>query len=243
MNSPVFALATTEAKLLLRNKTVATTAILIPLLMGFAMATGVGGGARTWAMVLSLQMLFVLGFTVYFTVTASVTSRREDLYLKRLCSAEPSPVVVLTGTLLPSVVLGLLQVVVMTVIAVAAGAPVPGNPVLVALAAVGGTVMCIAAGLATSAHTSTSEQAQITTLPFFMALFAGAVWASVSGGTNLLALAVPGGAVADLVRRSLAEGDWLTQLTGALPAMGMLLAWIVVAGLLARRWFRWEPRS
>lgn len=243
MSPAIWALAAAETKLLLRNKTVAATATLVPLVMGFAMATGMGGGARTWALVLSMQILFVLGFSVYFTVTASVTSRREDLYLKRLCSAEPSPLAVLTGTLLPSVVLGLLQVVVMTVIAVAAGAPVPANLVLAVLAVVGGTAMCVAVGLATSAHTSTSEQAQITTLPFFLALFAGAAWASMSEGTNLLALAVPGGAVADLVRRSLTEGDWFTQTTGALPAIGMLLAWVVVAGVVAHRWFRWEPRA
>lgn len=243
MSTAVSALASAEVKLLLRNKTVAVTATAVPLLMGYVMATGMGGDARPWAVVLSMQLLLVLGFTVYFTVTASVTSRREDLYLKRLCSAEPSPSVVLTGTLLPAVVLGLLQMVVMVAISMALGAPMPHNPILLVVAILGGTVMCIAAGIATSAHTSTSEQAQITTLPFFFALFAGAFWIWAGDEATPLMLAVPGGAFADLVRRSFTEGDWSTQLAEALPAIGMLFAWVVVAGLVARRWFRWEPRS
>ncbi|RCW43713.1 ABC-2 type transport system permease protein [Halopolyspora algeriensis] len=242
MGSAIWALATAETKLLLRNKTVAVTAILVPLLLGFFMATGIGGSARMWALVLSMQVLFVLAFAVYFTATAAVTSRREDLYLKRLCSAEPHPAVVLAGTLLPAVVLGLLQATAMIAIAVLAGAPVPGNVVLLIVAVVGGAAMCVAAGLATSAYTATSEQAQITTMPFFLALFVGGIWA-VNAQDSLPALLVPGGAVADLVRRSLTEGNWFTQVAGALPAIGMLLVWVVIAGLVARRWFRWEPRS
>ncbi len=242
MRSAMVALATAETKLLLRNKTVAVTATLVPLAMGSFLVTGIGG-ARTWALALSLQVLFVLAFSVYFTVTAAVTSRREDRYLKRLRSAEPSDPAILAGTLLPAVVLGVVQVLVLAAVSVISGAPIPDHLVLVAVAVLGGAAMCVIAGLVTSAYTSSSEQAQITVLPFFVALLGGAVWSSVSASTTPLALVLPGGAVAELIERSLVDGPWFGQVTAALPAIGMVLVWIVGPAVLARRVFRWEART
>ena len=45
----------------------------------------------------------------YFTATATLTSRREDRYLKRLRSGEMTAPTVLTGLLLPVVLLGVAQ--------------------------------------------------------------------------------------------------------------------------------------
>ncbi|MGP4021183.1 ABC transporter permease [Saccharopolyspora sp. 5N708] len=241
MSSAVLALSRAESKLLLRNKTVATCATLLPMLMGLFLAYSVpeNAAARVWSTTLSLQLLTVFGFTVCFTVTAALTSRREDLYLKRLRSGELAESAILTGLLAPVVVLGVVQAVAVLVIAAVLGAPVVANPLLLAVAMLLGIALCVVAGTATSGRTSTAEQAQITTLPWFLVLLGGAVWVSMSAEITPFMLAVPGGAFADLVHRSTTG----TNLLGALPALAVLLAWIAVLTILSRTWFRWDPRT
>ncbi|GAA2784263.1 ABC transporter permease [Saccharopolyspora taberi] len=236
MSSPLMAVGMAECKLLLRNRMVAFSATVLPLAMGVYLGF-VRPPDGSWGMFLALQLMVVLGFTVYFTTSTALTSRREDLYLKRLCSAEPGRLVVLSGLLVPVVLLGVVQSAVMLGIAAAFGAPVGGvGLLLVAVAVIGGLVLCLAAGIATSGRTSTPEQAQITTLPFFIVLFGGAVWGSLSSAWH--PLLIPGGAVGDLVERALSG-----ELGGAGPALVALVAWVVVAGFAARQWFRWEPRG
>jgi ABC-2 type transport system permease protein len=241
MSPAVLALSRAEWKLLLRNKTVATSATLLPLLLGVFLALNVpdGAGPEVWATTLPMQLVMVLGFTVYFTVTAALTSRREDLYLKRLRSGESSAAVILTGLLSPVIVLGLVQAVVVLAIAVALGAPVPANPLLLAFALLLGCALCVVAGAATSGRTSTAEQAQITTLPWFFLLIGGVLLGAMRIDAAPFALALPGGGFADLVQRAISGADVL----GGLPAAGAQLAWIAGLALLARAWFRWEPRT
>ncbi|WP_158628650.1 ABC transporter permease [Saccharopolyspora rhizosphaerae] len=229
----VLALARAELKLLLRNKTVAVSSLLMPVLVGLWAGYNLPDGAppATWAITLSVQLLVVLGFTVYFAVTAGLAARREDRYLKRLRSGEASDAVVLAGLLTPGVLLGVLQAVLLLAISIGMGAPVP-SPLPVLLALVLGTGLCVGAGVATSARTSSSEQAQITTLPMFLALLGG-VMAVIAGPRWLL---LPGGGIGGLVHHAVTgEGD-------VLPAAGSLLAWTVLFALLAKAWFRWEPR-
>ncbi|QUH00103.1 ABC transporter permease [Saccharopolyspora erythraea] len=242
MGNALFAIGATEWKLLIRNRTVAFSATALPLVMGIFLAYSrpADGG---WAMTVALQLLAVLGFTVYFTTSTALTSRREDLYLKRLCSAEPAPVVVLAGMLVPTAVLGVVQSAVVLGLSAAFGAPLGGNPLLLVVAVAGGLAMCLVAGIATSGRTSTAEQAQITTLPFFFAMFGGAIWASVSAGGTWAALLLPGAAVAELVRLSMTPQDWIAQVSAAGPALLALLGWVLLCGVAARSWFRWDPRA
>ncbi|KAA5836956.1 ABC transporter permease [Saccharopolyspora hirsuta] len=241
MSSAVLALGRTEWKLLSRNKAVLISATLVPLLLGFVLANNIpaGAGPAAWSVVLGMQLLAVQGFTLYFTTTATLASRREDRYLKRLRSGEVSDAAILSGLLLPVVLLGLVQTVVVVGIALAVGAPAPVNPVPLVLAVLLGAAMSMAAGAATSAWTASSEQAQITTMPWFLVLIGGAVWVSMSGEITPLTYLVPSGGVMDLVRVAM-TGE---SLLAALPATGALLAWTVVLTVLARTWFRWEPRA
>lgn len=241
MTSAVLALGRTEWKLLSRNKAVLISATTVPLLLGFLLANNVpaDAGPAAWSMVLGMQVLAVQGFTIYFTTTATLASRREDRYLKRLRSGEVSDAVILGGLLLPVVLLGLIQTAVVVGIAIAFGAPAPVNPLPLVLAALLGSVMALAAGAATSGWTGSSEQAQITTMPWFLVLIGGSVWVSMSGEITPLTYLVPSGGVMDLVSRAMTGEDVL----GAFPAVGALLAWTAVLAALSRIWFRWEPRS
>ncbi|MER7080575.1 ABC-2 type transport system permease protein [Saccharopolyspora kobensis] len=241
MTSAVLALGRTEWKLLSRNKAVLLSATLLPLLLGYMLAANVpaDAGPAAWSMILGMQVLAVQGFTVYFTTTATLASRREDRYLKRLRSGEVSDAVILGGLLLPVVLLGLVQTAVVVAIATAIGAPVPANPLPLVLAALLGSAMSLVAGAATSGFTASSEQAQITTMPWFLVLIGGSVWVSMSGEITPLSYLVPSGGVMDLTRLAM-TGE---NVVGALPAIGALLAWTAVLAVLSRIWFRWEPRA
>ncbi|MEB3366147.1 ABC transporter permease [Saccharopolyspora mangrovi] len=229
----VLALARAELKLLLRNKTVAVSSLLMPILVGLWSGHTLPDDAppQAWAITLSIQLLMVLGFTVYFAATAALAARREDRYLKRLRSGEASDVVILAGLLTPVVLLGVLQAVLMLIISMSAGAPAP-RPLPNLAALVLGIGLCLAAGVATSGRTSSSEQAQITTLPLFLGLMGGVLVAIVGPMWLLL----PGGGVGGLLHHALTgDGD-------ALTSSASLLVWIALFALLAKAWFRWEPR-
>ncbi|WP_235876677.1 ABC transporter permease [Saccharopolyspora terrae] len=229
----VLALARAELKLLLRNKTVAVSSLLMPILVGLWAGSTLPDDAppQAWAITLCLQLLMVLGFTVYFAVTAALASRREDLYLKRLRSGEASDAVILAGLLTPVVLLGVLQSTLMPVISISMGAPVP-EPLPLLGALVLGTGLCLAAGVATSGRTSSSEQAQITTLPMFLGLMGG-VLVTVVGPMWLL---LPGGGIGGLIHHAV-TGEGVP-----LSSAASLLVWIALFSVLAKSWFRWEPR-
>ncbi|WP_433871326.1 ABC transporter permease [Saccharopolyspora sp. CA-218241] len=231
--SAVPALSRVELKLLVRNRAVAVSALALPLAAGAYLAFAFPGGSdvRVWSTVIGVQVLMVLGFTVYFGATASLTARREDRYLKRLRSGEQGDVAILTGLLLPLVLLSLLQSAVLVAIAVAAGAPLPARPEVLLLAVLLGSALCVAAGAVTSAWTSSSEHAQITTVPFFLLLVGGLVWSGLPAPVD------PSGALVDLIRAAMTD-----DLAAALPAAGVLLAWTAVLAVLATRTFRWSPR-
>ncbi|WP_447007021.1 ABC transporter permease [Saccharothrix isguenensis] len=233
----IAALGMAELKLLLRNRTAAALAVLMPLATGLYFALAVGARDDSWTMVVTLQLLFSFGFTVYVTATTALTARRQDLYLKRLRTGAASDVVVLTGILLPVVVLGLVQALVLLGVSVAAGAPMPSRPDLLALALVGGTAISCAAGVCTSGLTGTAELAQITTAPFFFALIAGGLMGT-AGGQDAWVFLVPGSGLGTLT-----QAAWGGSTEHVLGAVLSVAAWTAVATALSTRFFRWDPRT
>ncbi|SDI35752.1 ABC-2 type transport system permease protein [Actinokineospora alba] len=230
----VLALARVELVLLLRNKTAAALGLAMPLLIGVGFALTRGGG--DWAGSITMQLLVVHGLTVYISATTALVARRQDLSLKRLRSGEAPEPVILAGVMAPMVVLGLVQGVLLPTVAVIADAPMPRDPVALAAAIVGGTVVAAAAALATASFTATPETAQLTTTPLFAATFAGAMWALSSPTVTPLMLAAPGGATAALVRAGVEGGpSW--------GPVGAMAVWTVAAIAVGRRYFRWEPRA
>lgn len=235
----IMALAGSEIRLLWRNRLVASTAVLLPLAMGAGLAaTGqqIGDG---WGGTAGLQLLTMLLLTVYISATTAVAARRSGLVLKRLRSGETPEWAILVGMLLPTVGLALVQSLLLCGMLVAFGASLPDQPLLLLVAMVGGAVLCAALALATTRITTTAEMAQVTTTPYFFAALAGALWVlskPVDDVTQLMLIA-PGGAIVQLVR-----GGWDG---GGEPLLAIvaLVAWIVVAADVAKRTFRWEPRT
>lgn len=238
------ALTRTELTLLSRNKTALVTTLLMPFGLGLFYAVNpmlldqgeVGPGI--WIMLTAIQMVTVVGMTVYMGVTTAVVSRRQDLYLKRLRCGELSDRMIIAGVTAPLIVTAVLQLVLLQVFMMIGGAPVPSNPLPLVIGVLGGAAMCAAAGLYTSTITATVESAQATVTPFFLVLIGTAIWAVVQPDSQA-ATVTPGGALAQLVRASLSE----VPLRTILSATAAVLVWTLAAAWYARRGWRWEPRS
>lgn len=233
--SRVLILARAETRILLRNRLVAATGVLLPLLIGLFIASSNKDGA--WGDIVAIQLVMMLLFCVYATATTSLAARRRQLVLKRLRSGELSDAEILAGVLAPLFALALAQAVILLLCTVAFGAPLPSRPWLLAPALVLGAAMSAAVALATAAFTASAELAQITVTPFFFAAIAGATWVISAEGETILKVLAPGGALAALARAAWDGGGM------PLAACAALVAWTAAGWLVARRFFRWEPRA
>ena len=233
-------LAVAELKLIVRSPLAAGTAILAPLAMGLIL---IGNGELAVGMVVSMQLVGLLGFTPYAGATTTLSARRQQLVLKRLRTSPASDRAIIAGLLVPLALLVVVQAVVLlaTTIAVTGSWPHAWWPI--GLALVGGTALALALAFVTAAVTSGAEMAQLTTLPLFVALFGGSMWvlATAPGEVTWVMMAVPGAAVAQLARLGW-EGTALSFSTVAPPLVAIA---VTAAGStwLAARVFRWQPRA
>jgi ABC-2 type transport system permease protein len=243
----VAAIASTELKLLARNRAAATMALVMPVAIGAFLAfrppdLGAGSARTLWIWIVTTQIVAMLGFTVYITTTISFAARRQELYLKRLRSSEARDAEIILAVATPPMLLAIVQIVVITSMSVIGGMPLPVTwwPLAVGLA--GGALMCSTIGVLTSSVTRGAENAQITTAPFFFILLAGGVTVMrAAGDASLLQVAIPGGSLAELTRLAWLEDG--IPLRSAAEATALLLVWIIGPALVAARSFRWEPRA
>lgn len=234
----VLALAAVELRLMVRNRLLLFTALVMPLLLGVFLGStpGVLGPDRTPA----VQVVVVLALAVYAGAATALTARRQDGYLRRLRSGEIADGPILGGLLAPLVIVGIVQALVLAAATIAVGLPAPGTPLPAVLGVLLGSVLFGVAGVVTAAMTRRPETAQITTLPLFLVAALGAFLVAAPGGTpSPWVLAVPGAGVAELVRLAWGPGSLAS---GALAA-GATIIWIGLAALLARAVFRWDPRG
>lgn len=242
------ALAGWELRLVLRNKTVAVSSILIPIGLGLLWAFTFDHSPRLTPMVLALQVAVVLGMGVYVTATQTAVARRHDRVLTRMRTSGMSDGALLTATVAPAVVIGVVQLAVFTVINGVTGIPLPADPVVLVLGVLGGLALAVPAALATTIVTRSPERAQITTLPLTFLLLGAAIAAAVLPAEGWLRalVAVPGAAVGDLVRLGVTGEAWAAGVLGlpqAVPALVASVVWPVVFVVLTRRGFRWDERS
>ncbi len=254
----VWSLTRAELTLLRRNKLLLLNALVLPflpLLLFLPLQRSGAMDAETTARSVGMMIGFLLLFVVYYNLLSSYVARRDELVLKRLRTGECSDAEILAGTAAPSLLLGVVQ----SVLLVGAGMlvldlPAPTNPLVLALAVLGGALVFAALALLTTLFTKNSEAAQITSLPLVLVALAG-------GGMVVPIPAMPEGLqrVAELTPMApsteLVQLGWLGRtITGdavtateAFAAAGpptlILLGWVVLSILAVRRYFRWEPRS
>lgn len=250
----MLALLRMEVTALRRNWTATVLSVVTPLVIAVLLTSGYGSdpldGVRRVVSVTSLLVVFV----VHHHLTTVYASRRQELVLKRLRAGLPSDRTILLGTASCTVLTFLLQAVALTLYAVVVlGLPAPRNPLVMLVSLVLGAGIMAAFSALLSAVTRSSESAMLTTLPSMMILLftpgallpVGELPQPLEGMLWLL----PTGPFTEMLRIG-----WLGRSDGgralslaetfaaSLPSVTVLLAWLVVSLLLARRYFRWEPR-
>ncbi|MGW0909129.1 ABC transporter permease [Streptomyces sp. NPDC002853] len=244
------ALARAELTLLGRSKGTLFAALFVPLVMPFSLhqaADGMnlkGTGLSVASVVVPGAIGFSLLFAVYSALTAVYAARREELVLKRLRTGELRDPEILAGAALPSVAIGVIQIVVLAVACVAlldAGAP--SAPHLAVIGVLLGLVMFAALGAVTASFSRSVESAQVMAMPLaFGSMFGSGLFIPFEVMPDKLAAVcelLPLSPVIELVR-----GGWTGNLAAsdALGATATAVAWTVVSVFAVRRWFRWEPR-
>ncbi|MBO8190588.1 ABC transporter permease [Streptomyces oryzae] len=246
----VRALARAELTLLIRNRSALFVVLLLPTVMTFSLKSAAGQadlsgtGLSVGTAVLPGSVGMVLLFAVYSNLVGVYVGRREELVLKRLRTGEADDLEILGAAALPSVTIGVVQ----SALLLAGGALLldagaPARPDLVVAGLVLGLLLTAMLAAASAAYTRTAELAQLTPMPLMLATFAGSgVFVPLEVYPDRLAEIcrwLPMTPVMDLLR-----SGWTEQLSGpgTLRALAVVAGWAVLAALVVRRRFRWEPR-
>lgn len=248
--SRVVALAASEIRLILRNRTVLVTAAVLPLAMGAFFAYSFKAndlGPSGSAMAIAAQISVVLAMGIYVTATQTVVARRHSRVLKRLRTTGMADRDLLTAVMAAPVAIGLVQLAIFVPFNMATGTPAPANMAALAIAVIGGVFLAVTAALATAVITPSPERAQITTLPLTFLMLGGAISTAITvltGWWEAISL-LPGAAIGSFVKFAMVGGMTDPGFAG-LPSVVLplvsLIVWPVVFAVLALRKFRWDPR-
>lgn len=252
----VSALGRAELVLLLRNRTAAMTALLLPVATVGIFSTFVEGSEHVpfGALLATAMFGFALLYVVYYNLVTTYVARREERVLKRLRTGTLTDAEILIGAAVPALALTLAQ----TVLAVLAativfGVPAPVNLPLVLLAVLAGCAVFVLLAAASSAFTRTVEAAQITTMPVLILSMIGSGLATsldvLPDGLALVCRMLPLTPVLDLARLGWlgttgadAPRDFVGVLAEAGQPVVTILLWLAVGVWATRRWFRWDTR-
>jgi ABC-2 type transport system permease protein len=245
-----------NAVLLSRNRLASAYAVVMPLLPLALLFTGDRGSASAGAGAVVTMFLVIAFFPVYYNCLAQFVSRRDELVLKRLRTGEARDAELVVSIALPGAISALVVSGLAVPIAVAAGQPLPVNPLLYAVLASASVFMFTAFAFWTAAWTKNAEAAQLTSTPIILAASLGPLSASIpelSDRVRDLLSLTPGAAMSDLIRigwfgldgpdardATLTFAETWGQ---AAEPLVVIVAWTCLAVTLARRSMRWEPRS
>jgi ABC-2 type transport system permease protein len=238
----VLPIARSELIQLLRNRAVLISSFLMPVAASafFIHQRDSFEQIGSLGYIAAVLVFTIAAFTLYASTVTTLAARRQTLFLKRLRSTAAGDRAILTGLLLPVVVLALIQVVaILWVFAAVGGAPADVGVLVVAVGAA--FAMMLALGLATAGLTNSPEHAQVTTLPLTLGTVVVASWVGITGTESLplVKRLLPGGAAAELVVDAWNGG---AAVSDSLLLLAPTLGWVVVAVALGAWLFRWEPR-
>jgi ABC-2 type transport system permease protein len=232
----MIAIARSEFVMLIRNRTVLISSVLLPLAFGaYFVFSGSQSGSAGYAAACVVVGLAAMG--TYAVATTTLSARRQTHFLKRLRSSAVSDTSILLGVTVPVVVLNCVQtIVILLALGFATGQPLL-HPWALVLAVVLSQIMFAAFALATAGVTGSPESAQYTCLPLLLGSIVVAAWALMS--QNELARWLPGGGLAVL-----AEASWSSPTIGSFVwLVGPTLLWAAGAVAIAKLLFRWDSRS
>lgn len=233
-------IAIAELRLLFRNRLVAASALLVPVMFATVLIVTrdtFPGGAGS---VVGLAVIGLAGLGVYVTATTTLATRRQTLFLKRLRSTTVSDGAILAGLLVPVLAVNIFQVAVVLVVMGVVGVPA-ADTLLVIVGVIAAEALFLALALLTSVFSRSAEHAQVTTLPLFFVSVGVAGWIAVTGTEDFTALKrlLPGGAAVELMMNGwFGTSDW----AHTAPALVSAIVWPIVVFIFARTYFRWDPR-
>ena len=256
---PLAALARAEYLQFRRNKTLVflgtTFPIGLALAVYFVQRHGVAPGQKAFV-AFEMFSLIALLFIQYYSVLSLITTRRGEGVLKRLRTGEATDWQIQTAPAVPGLVLTCAGAIGVAAVVFASGAPAPVNPVLIVLALVIGIVVFSLLALATSAVTKNAEAAQVTSLPVMAIAMVGLAnirhalperigdvvdrtpFAAVSDLVSLGTTGKPAGA-----GKSVPALDFAGTFGEIAAPLATLVAWAIVAFVIARRVFKWDDRG
>ncbi|MEU4697635.1 ABC transporter permease [Nonomuraea dietziae] len=226
-------LARMDLKLLGRNTTAVFNVLLLPLLFAWMLSQG---GSESF--ILTGMPGVLLAFAVFMNLVNSFTARREELVLKRLRGGQGSAVAIFGGAGLAALAAFILQVALLVVWIDRTGGGLPENVPMMLVAAVLGVAVFGLLAAAFSGITPNAELAQVAVLPVLIVALVGSPLVIPLSEMPFAVRLVPTTPIVEMMRMGYGGGSW----AAALPWIGALLAWLVVAGLLAKWLFRWDPR-
>ncbi|MEU9193595.1 ABC transporter permease [Streptomyces hundungensis] len=230
-----------ETRMLLRNGEQLLLTVIIPslLLVLFSTVDIIDTGAGKSVDFLAPGILALAVMSTAFTGQAIATGfERRYGVLKRL-GASPLPRwALMTAKTLAVLVTEVLQVVLLTVIALALGWSPHGNPLAVLLLLVLGTAAFSGLGLLMAGTLKAEATLAAANLVFLLLLVAGGVIVPMDkfpGGVRSVLEALPISALSDGLRTVLQDG-------ASMPwgDLGILAVWSVLGLGAAARFFRWE---
>ncbi|WP_432536650.1 hypothetical protein [Kineococcus arenarius] len=246
----VLTMAAFETRMLARQRTT-----LLTLLMGPALVFGIAVVQQTadpaaWSRLMGLGSLVVIVFSTHWGALFVAVARREQQVFKRLRTSELSSAQLVAAVFGPFVILGVLEVVLVSVLFAARGGVHPQAVLPWALGVLLASAGLVAAGVAVAGVSASTEKANWTGVPLIFL---------VAGAANLLLmplpderismalLMVPFVSLVDLVSRSTNASTGLAELPLPLPAevtdLLLLGLWSGAALWFAVSRWRWEPRS
>jgi ABC-2 type transport system permease protein len=238
-------LTATEAKLLWRTPAALFWGAGFPLvgLLVLGLIPGTNAPVKSFggASVLQTYLPIVIAFTIVMTAVnflpVTLVTYRERGILRRMSTTPVSPRAVLGAQLIVNASVQIAVAVVTVVIAVAGFGFSVRQPLAFAVAFVLATMALNALGLLVAAVSSTGKAASaVGGLLFFVLMFLGGLWwprSQMPGALRHVSDVSPVGAAVQGLQDATA-GHW------APLYLAVLAGYVIICGVLATRFFRWE---
>ncbi|MCY7397012.1 MAG: ABC transporter permease [Nocardioides sp.] len=241
MARQVLAQARMEARLMLRNGEQLLLAVVVPLIV---LVGAVQGSDRLGLSfdhpaidVFTPGVLALAVMSTSFTSLAIATGfERRYGVIKRLGTSPLSRSGLLVGKVIALALVELVQVVVISLVALTMGWQPAAGLLGVLLAVLAGTAAFAALGLLVAGSLRAEATLAAANLIYLLLMSAGAVVLPISayGGFGDVVRWLPSGALGEAMRGALLDG------TVQLRDLGVLLVWALIGGVATARTFSWE---
>jgi ABC-2 type transport system permease protein len=231
-----------EVRMVLRNGEQLLLTIVIPVLVlvvfGSVEVLDLGSRAERMDFLVPGVIALAVISTAFTGLAIGTGFERRYGALKRL-GASPLPRAALLGAKgLAVLAVAALQVVLLSVVALASGWTPAGSVVAAALLVLAGTAAFAALGLLMAGTLRAEATLAAANLVYLLLLVSGGIAVPLDrfpDSARPFLEALPAGALAEGLRDVLRDGSSLPG-----PALAVLLVWAVLGGVLAARTFRWE---